>query len=123
MANRCQLFFGCRLKHCGGFLFGFRMAIAMLVVIGDTNDEGRCPVGQYPIRDQGVGRDTPIPGAGGAAREPEPAGQWHKTWGSIASSNATADAERQTAGLSLRIGISASHGWFPIVRMGLLAPL
>lgn len=54
--------------------------------------EGRCPPGQYPIGDQGVGGCAPIPGAGGGAREPEPAGQWHKTWGAIASSDATADA-------------------------------
>ncbi|QXH38748.1 DUF4189 domain-containing protein [Pseudomonas sessilinigenes] len=54
--------------------------------------EGRCPAGQYPIGDQGVGGCAPIPGAGGSPREQEPAGQWHKTWGAIASSGATADA-------------------------------
>lgn len=62
------------------------MAIAVLVVIGDANDEGRRPAGQYPIGDQGGGRCTSIPGDG-AACEPVPAGQWHKTWRAIASSS------------------------------------
>jgi len=60
--------------------------------IGPAAAEGRCPAGQYPIGDQGVGGCAPIPGADGVASEPEPAGQWHKTWGAIASSDATADA-------------------------------
>jgi len=34
------------------------MAIAVLVVIGDANDEGRRPAGQYPIGDQGGGADV-----------------------------------------------------------------
>ena len=69
------------------------MVFAVLVVIGNVNAEGRCPTGQYPIGEQGGGGCAPFQRAGGAAREPEPAGQWHKTWGGgIASSNATADA-------------------------------
>lgn len=66
----------------------------------NVSAEGRCPPGQYPIGDQGVGGCAPIPGAGGGAREPEPAGQWHKTWGAIASSDATADAGVATGRLS-----------------------
>lgn len=68
------------------------LAFVVLVVTGNANAEGRCPAGQYPIGDQGVGGCAPIPGAGGAAREPEPAGQWHKTWGAIASSPSTSEA-------------------------------
>jgi len=47
--------------------------------------EGRCPPGQYPIGDQGVGGCAPIPGAGQSAAEENP-GYWVKTWGAIASS-------------------------------------
>ncbi|RTQ85940.1 DUF4189 domain-containing protein [Stenotrophomonas maltophilia] len=37
------------------------------------------------------GKET-VPGAGGSARGEEPAGQWHKTWGAIASSPSTNEA-------------------------------
>lgn len=50
------------------------------------------PRGPVSNRRSRGGGCPPFQGAGGAAREPEPAGQWHKTWGGIASSNATADA-------------------------------
>lgn len=68
------------------------LLFAALLVASNASAEGRCPSGQYPIGDQGVGGCAPIPGAGVTAREPGPAGQWHKTWGAIASSDATADA-------------------------------
>lgn len=68
------------------------LLFSALLVVNNANAEGRCPAGQYPIGDQGVGGCAPIPGAGGAAREPEPVGQWRKTWGAIASSSSTSEA-------------------------------
>jgi len=68
------------------------LLFAALLVASNASAEGRCPSGQYPIGDQGVGGCAPIPGAGATARDPGPASQWHKTWGAIASSDATADA-------------------------------
>ncbi|HEL3159582.1 TPA: DUF4189 domain-containing protein [Stenotrophomonas maltophilia] len=68
------------------------LLFAALLVANNANAEGRCPAGQYPIGDQGVGGCAPIPGAGGSARGAEPAGQWHKTWGAIASSPSTNEA-------------------------------
>lgn len=67
--------------------------------------EGRCPPGQYPIGDQGVGGCAPIPGAGRSAPDENP-GHWVKTWGAVAGSmngdagastghQAKASAERQ----------------------------
>lgn len=67
--------------------------------------EGRCPPGQYPIGDQGVGGCAPIPSSGQSAPEENP-GHWVKTWGAFASSangdagsatghQAKASAERQ----------------------------
>jgi len=67
--------------------------------------EGRCPPGQYPMGDHGVGGCAPIPGAGQSAPEENP-GHWVKTWGAFASSangdagsatghQAKASAERQ----------------------------
>ncbi|MBA0280787.1 DUF4189 domain-containing protein [Stenotrophomonas maltophilia] len=78
-----------------GNLFGGLWLFLLLLGIAPIDSvvaEGRCPPGQYPIGDQGVGGCAPIPGAGGGTREPEPAGQWHKTWGAIASSPSTAEA-------------------------------
>lgn len=68
------------------------LAFVVLVVTGNANAEGRCPAGQYPIGDQGVGGCAPILGVGGAGREPEPIGQWRKTWGAIASSPSKSEA-------------------------------
>lgn len=68
------------------------LLFAALLFANNASAEGRCPAGQYPIGDHGVGGCAPIPGAGGGAREPEPAGQWHKTWGAIASSPSTNEA-------------------------------
>ncbi|HFF2826862.1 TPA: DUF4189 domain-containing protein [Stenotrophomonas maltophilia] len=47
--------------------------------------EGRCPPGQYPIGDQGVGGCAPIPGAqGGESGTPMSTGVWQRRWGAIA---------------------------------------
>lgn len=73
--------------------------------INSAAAEGRCPPGQYPIGDQGVGGCAPIPGAGQSAPEENP-GHWVKTWGAVAGSmngdagastghQAKASAERQ----------------------------
>lgn len=64
--------------------------------------EGRCPPGQYPIRDQGVGGCAPIPGAGQSARDATPTGRWEKRWGAIAY-HATQDREGTAA-----IGVAES---------------
>jgi len=66
--------------------------------IGPAAAEGRCPPGQYPIGDQGVGGCAPIPGGGSGSsgsqeiRLSTPAGHWIKTWGAIAEATATSDA-------------------------------
>ncbi|WP_440862118.1 hypothetical protein [Stenotrophomonas maltophilia] len=39
------------------------LLFAALLVANNANAEGRCPAGQYPIGDQGVGGCAPIPGA------------------------------------------------------------
>src|SRR2546427_3315443 len=53
--------------------------------INSASAEGRCPPGQYPIGDQGVGGCAPIPGAGRSAPDENP-GHWVKTWGAVAGS-------------------------------------
>ncbi|HBS57505.1 MAG TPA: hypothetical protein DEA38_17505 [Stenotrophomonas sp.] len=79
--------------------------IACTAGVDSAAAEGRCPAGQYPIGDQGVGGCAPIPGAGQSAPEENP-GYWVKTWGAVASSptgdagsatghQAKASAERQ----------------------------
>jgi len=62
--------------------------------VGSAFAEGRCPPGQYPIGDQGVGGCAPIPGAGQGAPAENP-GHWVKTWGAVASSP-TGDAGSAT---------------------------
>ena len=67
------------------------LALALLAALFVYSDsaraEGRCPPGQYPIGDQGVGGCAPIPGgAGGAGGAPVATGRWIKTWGAIALS-------------------------------------
>lgn len=57
--------------------------------------EGRCPPGSYPVGGQGVGGCAPTgAGAGGSSGSsvPRATGRWHKTWGSVASSDSTGDA-------------------------------
>lgn len=87
------------------FLGFLTLAFAVLVVTENANAEGRCPGGQYPIGDQGVGGCAPIPGAAQSVPEENP-GYWVKTWGAVASSpggdagsatghQAKASAERQ----------------------------
>ncbi|MFC0156302.1 DUF4189 domain-containing protein [Xanthomonas dyei] len=50
-----------------------------------TNAEGNCPQGQYPIGGQGVAACAPIPQSGsGVSQESRPLGRWKKTWGAIA---------------------------------------
>lgn len=64
--------------------------------------EGRCPPGQYPIGDQGVGGCAPIPGAGQSAGDSTPTGRWEKRWGAIAY-HATQDRQGTAA-----IGVAES---------------
>ncbi|WP_354273315.1 MULTISPECIES: DUF4189 domain-containing protein [Stenotrophomonas] len=68
--------------------------------------EGNCPPGFYPIGGQGVQGCAPIPGGGASAGQaapaaaPVPTGEWIKTWGAIAVSQATSDAGVSTGKLS-----------------------
>lgn len=65
--------------------------------------EGRCPSGQYPIGDQGVGGCAPIPGAAGGAGA-QASGRWATTWGAIAKD------EKPIPGTNLAIGVAESMG-------------
>lgn len=65
--------------------------------------EGRCPPGQYPIGDQGVGGCASIPGAGQSAGDAALTGRWEKRWGAIAY-HATQDRQGTAA-----IGVAESR--------------
>ncbi|GEM_PF-2996724 len=122
------------------------LLFAALLVASNASAEGRCPSGQYPIGDQGVGGCAPIPGAGVTAREPGPAGQWHRRGGQLRRPTrpqmpvlrragrarrtrssllwqTTVGAVLPIAESSTRIETSALHGRFPIARAGLPAPV
>jgi len=70
-----------RLLHIS-WLFFLLLCVAS---ISPAAAEGRCPPGQYPIGDQGVGGCAPIPGAGQSGGNVAPTGRWETRWGAIAS--------------------------------------
>lgn len=81
----------------------FCLALLLLagLHISSAFAEGRCPPGQYPIGDQGVGGCAPIPGATGQAAA-QPTGHWVTTWGAIAKD------EKPTRDTNLAIGVVES---------------
>ncbi|WP_312252206.1 DUF4189 domain-containing protein [Stenotrophomonas sp.] len=74
--------------------------------VGAAHAEGGCPSGMYPIGGQGVQGCAPMGGAAGSTSQqmasppPRPLGEWIRTWGGVAVSEATSDAGVSTGQLT-----------------------
>ncbi len=85
-------------------LLSYRWVFLLLMCVAGIDSaaaEGRCPPGQYPIGDQGVGGCAPIPGAAGQGGT-QATGHWVTTWGAIAKD------EKPTRDTNLAIGVAES---------------